>query len=103
MQESLPLILEDAQGQRRETHSARIAIRLENRELWIEADGNGGVVICADSSDQEDMLPVLVMRPQAINALSLTVELEPAGEEDEDHDHGHHHEHGDDCGCGHSH
>lgn len=102
MQESLPLILEDAQGNRRETHSARIAIRLDERELWLESDGQGGVVIYADSAAGEDMLPVLVMRPQAINSMTLAVELEPAGEEEE-HEHDHHHEHGEDCGCGHDH
>ncbi|MNU09898.1 hypothetical protein D3C72_2567440 [compost metagenome] len=49
MSESLPLILEDAHGERRETHSARVGVRLEGRELWLEADGMGGVIIYAES------------------------------------------------------
>lgn len=99
MTESLPLILEDAQGLRRETHSARLAIRLDGRELWLEADGRGGLMIYAESVEGESDIPLLVVRPQAVNQLSLAVELEPIEALDydaEDHDH----EHGDDCGCG---
>jgi hypothetical protein len=44
MSESLPLILEDAHGERRETHSARIGVRLEGRELCLDADGTGGLI-----------------------------------------------------------
>ena len=98
MSESLPLILEDAHGERRETHSARIGVRLEGRELWLEADGVGGVTIYAESLEGETEIPLLVVRPQAVNQLSLAVELEPA--EADEHDH---HEHGADCGCGHQH
>lgn len=97
MSESLPLILEDAHGERRETHSARVAIRLEGRELWLEADGMGGVTVYAESMEGETEIPLLVVRPQAVNQLSLTVELEAA----EAHEHDH--EHGADCGCGHQH
>ncbi len=95
MSESLPLILEDAHGERRETHSARIGVRLEGRELWLEADGMGGVTIYAESVEGETEIPLLVVRPQAVNQLSLSVVLEAA----EAHEHDH--EHGADCGCDH--
>lgn len=95
MSESLPLILEDAHGERRETHSARIGVRLEGRELWLEADGMGGVTIYAESVEGETEIPLLVVRPQAVNQLSLSVELEAAEAHEQDH------EHGADCGCDH--
>ena len=101
MSESLSLILEDARGERRETHSARVGVRLEGRELWLESDGMGGVTIYAESVEGESEIPLLVVRPQAVNQLSLAIELEAA--EADEHDHDHHHEHGDDCGCGHHH
>lgn len=91
MSETLPLILEDAYGERRETHSARVAVRLEGRELWLEADGKGGVIVYAESVEGETDIPLLVVRPQAVNQLSLSVELEAAEA----------HEHGPDCGCDH--
>lgn len=91
MSESLPLILEDAYGERRETHSARVAVRLEGRELWLEADGKGGVIVYAESIEGEADIPLLVVRPQAVNQLTLSVELEAAEA----------HEHGPDCGCDH--
>lgn len=91
MSESLPLILEDAYGERRETHSARVAVRLEGRELWLEADGKGGVIVYAESIEGETDIPLLVVRPQAVNQLTLSVELEAAEA----------HEHGPDCGCDH--
>lgn len=91
MSESLPLILEDAYGERRETHSARVAVRLEGRELWLEADGKGGVLVYAESVEGETDIPLLVVRPQAVNQLALSVELEAAEA----------HEHGPDCGCDH--
>ena len=93
MTESLPLILEYAHGERRETHTARLAIRLEGRELWLEADDRGGVVVYAESVEGETDIPLLVVRPQAVNQLSLAVELEKAEA----------HEHGPDCGCDHHH
>ncbi|SDS72956.1 GTPase [Pseudomonas oryzae] len=99
MSESLPLILEDAHGERRETHSARVAVRLEGRELWFEADGMGGVTIYAESLEGEAEIPLLVVRPQAVNQVSLSVELEAAEALENEHDH----EHGADCGCGHQH
>jgi hypothetical protein len=89
--ESLPLILEDATGARRETHSARLAIRLEGRDLWLEADGKGGLLIYAESFEEDTEVPLLVVRPQAVNQLSLSLELEAAEV----------HEHGPDCGCDH--
>ena len=91
MSESLPLILEDAYGERRETHSARVAVRLEGRELWLEADGKGGVIVYAESVEGETNIPLLVVRPQAVNQLSLSVGLGAAEA----------HEHGPDCGCDH--
>ena len=94
-------LLEDARGERRETHSARVGVRLEGRELWLESDGMGGVTIYAESVEGESEIPLLVVRPQAVNQLSLAIELEAA--EADEHDHDHHHEHGDDCGCGHHH
>ena len=99
MSESLPLILEDAHGERRETHSARIGVRLDGRELWLESDGMGGVTLYAESVEGESEIPVLVVRPQAVNQLSLAVELESA----DAHEQLHEHEHGADCGCGHHH
>lgn len=103
MSESLPLILEDAHGERRETHSARIGVRLEGRELWLESDGMGGVTLYAESVEGESEIPVLVVRPQAVNQLSLAVELESADAHEQLHEHEHEHEHGADCGCGHHH
>lgn len=100
MTESLPLILEDALGERRETHSARLAIRLDGRELWLEADGRGGLMIYAESVEGESDIPLLVVRPQAVNQLSLAVELEAIETLDYDDQQ---HEHTDDCGCGHPH
>ncbi|MFJ3049286.1 GTPase [Pseudomonas nitroreducens] len=93
MTESLPLILEDNKGERRETHTARLAIRLEGRELWLEADGKGGLLIYADSHEDDAEIPLLVVRPQAVNQLGLSLELEAAEV----------HEHGPDCGCDHHH
>ncbi|MCL7461277.1 GTPase [Pseudomonas sp. NW5] len=100
MTDNLSLILEDAAGERRESSSARLAIRLEGRELWLEPDGQGGLMIYAESVEGESDIPLLVMRPQAVNQLSLAVELEPIDTFDHDDDEAEPlHEHGADCGC----
>ena len=50
-------------------------------------------MVYAESVEGETDIPLLVVRPQAVNQLSLAVELEKAEA----------HEHGPDCGCDHHH
>lgn len=94
MIESLPLILEDTQGERREARAARVAVQINGRDLWLEPDGQGGLTIYAESFEDEAETPVLGLRPQAVNQFGLALSLEPVEED---------HEHGPDCGCGHDH
>ncbi len=96
MSDSLQLILEDTDGTQLETSCTRfaVAIRLEGRELWLEADGKGGqLLIGVDVEDGDAEIPLLLLRPQAVNQLGLSLELEAAEV----------HEHGPDCGCDHHH
>ncbi|SEK39806.1 hypothetical protein SAMN05216214_102140 [Atopomonas hussainii] len=94
--ESLPILLEDQTGEQRSTHTARLGIRLNDRDLWLESDGKGGLVIYAEAHESDDEIPVLVVKPQAVNQLNLSVALEPAEGEEclpdcgcDDHQHSH--------------
>ncbi|MCJ8170056.1 GTPase [Atopomonas sediminilitoris] len=87
--ESLPIILENQNGEQQATHTARLGVRLNDRDVWLESDGKGGVIIYAEAHESEEQIPVLVVRPQAVNQLNLQVAMEAADD-------------GDDClpGCG---
>ncbi|TWI53072.1 hypothetical protein IQ22_02911 [Pseudomonas duriflava] len=90
----LSLILEDAQGEHQEVEAFRIAVHLNDRDLWLEPDGQGGLTLYAESFEDEVETPVITLRPQAVNQFGLTVSLEPVEDG---------HEHGPDCGCEHDH
>ncbi|MDR6229770.1 hypothetical protein QE444_002127 [Pseudomonas sp. SORGH_AS199] len=98
MSHLLDLILEPTADEQQTLQVQRLAIRLAGRDLWLEADGSGGLNIFADSQDDEEQTPVLVLRPQALNALGLSIALETFADEGDEN-----HVHDADCGCGHDH
>ncbi len=81
MSHLLDLILEPTADEQQTLQVQRLAIRLAGRDLWLEADGSGGLNIFADSQDDEEQTPVLVLRPQALNALGLSIALETFADE----------------------
>lgn len=96
MSDALRLILEDDDGTQLETSCTRLAVVWQGRELWIQQDGSGQLLIGVDVEDGDTEYANLVLRPMATNLVSLQLEMEPAdGAGIAEHDD---HVHGPDCG-----
>ncbi|MFJ7883963.1 topoisomerase II [Pseudomonas sp. NPDC096917] len=95
MSDSLQLILEDTDGTQLETSCTRVAILWQGKELWIQQDGRGQLLIGVDVEEGDAEYANLLLRPLATNLVSLQLEMEPADLSDEDGENGH--VHGPDC------
>ncbi|AIZ33517.1 topoisomerase II [Pseudomonas sp. K1(2024)] len=93
MSDALRLILEDEDGTQLETSCTRFAVMWQGKEVWIQQDGRGQLLIGVDVEEGDAEYANLLLRPMATNLVSLQLEMEPA-EVDEDDDH----VHGPDCG-----
>lgn len=93
MSDSLQLILEDTDGTQLETSCTRFAVIWQGKEVWIQQDGRGQLIIGVDVEEGDEEYANLLLRPLATNLVSLELEMEPAGLLDEDDDH----VHGPDC------
>ncbi|HAB02582.1 MAG TPA: topoisomerase II [Pseudomonas sp.] len=93
MTDALRLILEDHDGTQLETSCTRFAVLWQGKEVWIQQDGRGQLLIGVDVEEGDAEYANLLLRPMATNLVSLQLEMEPA-EVDEDDDH----VHGPDCG-----
>lgn len=93
MSDSLQLILEDTDGTQLETSCTRFAVIWQGKEVWIQQDGRGQLIIGVDVEEGDEEYANLLLRPLATNLVSLELEMEPAGLADEDDDH----VHGPDC------
>ncbi len=89
MSDSLRLILEDTDGKQLETSCTRVAVMWQGKELWIQQDGRGQLLIGVDVEEGDAEYANLLLRPLATNLVSLQLEMEPADVgDDEDHVHG---------------
>lgn len=95
MSDTLQLILEDAEGAQQETSCTRFAVFWQGKEVWIQQDGRGQLLIGVDVEEGDEEYASLLLRPLATNLVSLQLEMEPADAGDDDHVHG--------PGCGHAH
>ncbi|KAF1312253.1 topoisomerase II [Pseudomonas sp. SG-MS2] len=96
MTDALRLILEDVDGTQLETSCTRFAVVWQGKEVWIQQDGRGQLLIGVDVDENDTEYANLLLRPMATNLVSLQLEMEPAEVgEDDDHVHG--------PGCGHDH
>ena len=93
MSDALRLILEDDDGTQLETSCTRFAVVWQGKEVWIQQDGRGQLLIGVDVDEDDTEYANLLLRPMATNLVSLQLEMEPA-ETDGDDDH----VHGPDCG-----
>ena len=96
MSDALRLILEDEDGTQLETSCTRFAVMWQGKEVWIQQDGRGQLLIGVDVEEGDAEYANLLLRPLATNLVSLQLEMEPADVgEDDDHVHGpacgHHH------------
>ncbi|MBF8779303.1 topoisomerase II [Pseudomonas fulva] len=95
MSDALRLILEDDDGTQLETSCTRLAVVWQGKEVWIQHDGRGQLLIGVDVEEDASEYANLLLRPMATNLVSLELEMEPAEVEDDDHVHGpdcgHHH------------
>jgi len=97
MTDALRLILEDEDGTQLETSCTRFAVVWQGKEVWIQQDGRGQLLIGVDVDEDDTEYANLLLRPMATNLVSLQLEMEPAdvGDEGDDHVHGpdcgHHH------------
>jgi len=97
MTDALRLILEDEDGTQLETSCTRFAVVWQGKEVWIQQDGRGQLLIGVDVDENDAEFANLLLRPMATNLVSLQLEMEPAdlGDEGDDHVHGpdcgHHH------------
>ncbi|GLO32165.1 hypothetical protein PPUN12996_42240 [Pseudomonas putida] len=96
MTDALRLILEDEDGTQLETSCTRFAVVWQGKEVWIQQDGRGQLLIGVDVEEDDTEYANLLLRPMATNLVSLQLEMEPAEVgEDDDHVHGpdcdHHH------------
>ena len=96
MTDALRLILEDEDGTQLETSCTRFAVVWQGKEVWIQQDGRGQLLIGVDVDEDDTEYANLLLRPMATNLVSLQLEMEPAEVgEDDDHVHGpdcsHHH------------
>ncbi|RJG09918.1 topoisomerase II [Pseudomonas cavernicola] len=94
MSDSLQLILEDTDGTQLETTCTRFAVIWQGKEVWIQQDGRGQLIIGVDVEEGDAEYANLLLRPLATNLVSLELEMEPAEVDDE-------HVHGPDCGHDH--
>ena len=89
MSDSLRLILEDTDGKQLETSCTRVAVMWQGKELWIQQDGRGQLLIGVDVEEGDAEYANLLLRPLATNLVSLQLEMEPADVgDDEEHVHG---------------
>ena len=95
MSDSLQLILEDTDGTQMQTSCTRVAVLWQGKELWIQQDGRGQLLIGVDVEEGDAEYANLLLRPLATNLVSLQLEMEPADMSDEDGEDGH--VHGPDC------
>ncbi|MGP5355989.1 topoisomerase II [Pseudomonas helleri] len=95
MSDSLQLILEDTDGTQLQTSCTRVAVLWQGKELWIQQDGRGQLLIGVDVEEGDAEYANLLLRPLATNLVSLQLEMEPADMSDEDGEDGH--VHGSDC------
>ncbi|AVD82238.1 topoisomerase II [Pseudomonas sp. SWI6] len=95
MTDALRLILEDDDGTQLETSCTRFAVVWHGKEVWIQQDGRGQLLIGVDVEEDDTEYANLLLRPMATNLVSLQLEMEPAEIGDDDHVHGpdcgHHH------------
>ncbi|HEN8799786.1 topoisomerase II [Pseudomonas sp. CM25] len=96
MTDALRLILEDEDGTQLETSCTRFAVVWQGKEVWIQQDGRGQLLIGVDVDEDDSEYANLLLRPMATNLVSLQLEMEPAEvAEGDDHVHGpdcgHHH------------
>ncbi|AGZ36285.1 MULTISPECIES: hypothetical protein [Pseudomonas] len=95
MTDALRLILEDDDGTQLETSCTRFAVVWQGKEVWIQQDGRGQLLIGVDVEEDDTEYANLLLRPMATNLVSLQLEMEPAEIGDDDHVHGpdcgHHH------------
>jgi hypothetical protein len=94
MSDALQLILEDTDGTQLETSCTRFAVIWQGKEVWIQQDGRGQLLIGVDVEEGDAEFANLLLRPLATNLVSLQLEMEPADADDEDDGH----VHGPDCG-----
>ena len=96
MSDALRLILEDEDGTQLATSCTRFAVVWQGKEVWIQQDGRGQLLIGVDVEEDDTEYANLLLRPMATNLVSLQLEMEPAdvaGDDDHVHgpDCGHHH------------
>ncbi|MCE7765081.1 topoisomerase II [Pseudomonas putida] len=95
MTDALRLILEDEDGTQLETSCTRFAVVWQGKEVWIQQDGRGQLLIGVDVDEDDTEYANLLLRPMATNLVSLQLEMEPAEVGEDDHVHGpdcgHHH------------
>ena len=96
MTDALRLILEDQDGTQLETSCTRFCVVWQGKEVWIQQDGRGQLLIGVDVEEDDTEYANLLLRPMATNLVSLQLEMEPAdvgGDDDHVHcpDCGHHH------------
>ncbi|WP_455914827.1 topoisomerase II [Pseudomonas syringae] len=91
MTDALRLILEDTDGTQLETSCTRFAVIWQGKEVWIQQDGRGQLLIGVDVEEGDAEYANLLLRPLATNLVSLQLEMEPAdmsGDDEEGHVHG---------------
>ena len=89
MTDALQLILEDTDGTQLETSCTRFAVVWQGKEVWIQQDGRGQLIIGVDVEEGDSEYANLLLRPLATNLVSLELEMEPAEfDDDEGHVHG---------------
>jgi hypothetical protein len=94
MTDALRLILEDTDGTQLETSCTRFAVIWQGKEVWIQQDGRGQLLIGVDVEEGDAEYANLLLRPLATNLVSLQLEMEPADMSGDDEDG---HVHGPDC------
>ncbi|WP_395610934.1 topoisomerase II [Pseudomonas sp. B22129] len=87
--DTLKLILEDIDGTQLETSCTRVAVVWQGKEIWIQHDGRGQLLIGVDVEEGDAEYANLLMRPLATNLMSLQLEMEPADVDGDDDDHVH--------------
>src|SRR5690606_42002648 len=88
MSQSLQLILEDADGQQQAAGCERFAVLWQGREVWIQQDGSGQLLIGVDTEEGDTEYANLVLRPLASNLVGFQLEMEPMTADEEEHVHG---------------
>ncbi|WP_045121633.1 hypothetical protein [Pseudomonas sp. GM25] len=92
MSDSMQLILEDTDGKQTDISCNRFAVKWQGKELWIQQDPRGQLLIGVDVEEGDEEYANLLLRPLATNLVSLQLEMEPADLGDDDG-----HVHGPDC------